>query len=85
MQVQIRFFAAFREVMGSDQMAIALPETVKVARDMLDWLCATDANAQAVLANPARVHLAINNCLAGPNAPLSQGDVIDIFPPVSGG
>jgi sulfur-carrier protein len=85
MEVQLRFFGSFREAMGTDNMLLSPPADVRTAAELTDWLASHDPAAGAMLHNRARVHLAINNVLAGMHMQLAEGDVIDIFPPVSGG
>ena len=63
----------------------ALPPGVATVGQLADWLRARDAAGAAAFAHPALVRAAVNQDLAGPDAPVRAGDEVAFFPPVTGG
>ncbi len=85
MMVQVRFFAALRERAGRDAIQIDLPEGVSTVAQLVDWLATTDvALAKALEATPRRM-VAINEVLGNEDSLVEAGDVVALFPPVTGG
>ena len=81
--VRLRFFASLREKLGEGE-ALALPEgsTVAAAREALRARGGIHAEALA----PGRaVRSALNQTMCAESAPLSDGDELAFFPPVTGG
>ncbi len=83
--ITLRYFAAFRETMGAEHSDYPLPDDVHTAAQLISVLIGTVPDAATILSDRARVHVAVNNVLAGPDSAITEGDVVDIFPPVSGG
>ena len=83
--ITIRYFAAFREAMGVAEILVALPDGVGNISGLVSWIVAEHPHAAACLADRARVHIAVNNVLASADSAITAGDVVDVFPPVSGG
>ncbi len=81
----LRYFAAFREAMGKDQQEYPLPDAVHSIAQLLTWMEHNVPGAGPIVLDRARVHVAVNNVLANLDTAISAGDVVDIFPPVSGG
>ena len=81
MKVQVRLFASYREAAGRDLVELELPEggTVEAA-----W--AAVAERYPAL-RPYRPHtlFAVGQDYVLPEHPLSPGDEVCLFPPVSGG
>lgn len=83
--IQIRFFAALRERAGRDLLELSLPEGVGTVAELVDWLMDSDATlARALEATPHRM-VAVNEVLCGEDAAVEEGDVVALFPPVTGG
>ena len=81
--VRLRFFASLREKLGEGE-ALALPEgsTVAAAREALRARGGVHAEALA----PGRaVRSALTQTMCAESAPLSDGDELAFFPPVTGG
>jgi molybdopterin synthase sulfur carrier subunit len=83
MKVQVRYFAALREALGSGE-ACDLPEgqTLGQLRDLL--IARGDPHAQ-VLARGRAVRCALNQTMADESAGLTPGAEVAFFPPVTGG
>lgn len=83
MKVQVRYFAALREALGSGE-ALELPEgqTLGQLRDAL--IARGGAHAQ-LLARGRAVRCALNQAMAEESVVLPAGAEVAFFPPVTGG
>ncbi len=81
MKATVRFFAMFREQLGTGQMTIDLPDGAS-ARDGFD---AALADAPSLRGLAGSVMLMVNEEYVEPDHPLADGDELAIIPPVSGG
>ena len=81
MQLEIRFFALYRERAGRSTGTVSLPDGATVA-DLTEEV----RRLFPRLAPPGvNIVVAVNAEYAGPETPLRQGDEICLIPPVSGG
>lgn len=79
MNVKVRFFAAAREVVGTDEMAQELSNDATV-QDLETHLY----EAYPAL-EPLRLRVAVNASYVAPDTPLQAGDEVACIPPVGGG
>ncbi len=83
--IQVRFFAALRERAGREVLEMALPEGVSTVGELVSWLEDSDeALARALAATPCRM-VAVNEVLGSEASDIEDGDVVALFPPVTGG
>lgn len=85
MTVKVRFFAGFREALGTDQLEVApvfLPSTVEGLRQ---HLAATNPGFASLMALGGRVRAAVNQDMADDDTPVRENDEVAFFPPVTGG
>ncbi len=84
MTLKLLFFARLRETLGVSREALTLepPATVEV---LLDHLRARGEVWATELAAGRNFRIAVNQEMAGLNTPLSEGDEVAVFPPVTGG
>jgi molybdopterin synthase catalytic subunit len=81
-QVQVRYFAAARELASCETEFVTLPAVEVTSADLLELLALRHPRLAPYL---SRLRLAINDELRY-DAPLVRaGDVIDVMPPVAGG
>jgi MoaE-MoaD fusion protein len=81
-QVQVRYFAAARELASCETELVTLPAVEVSSADLLELLALRHPRLAPYL---SRLRLAINDELRY-DAPLVRGgDVIDVMPPVAGG
>ena len=78
-EIEARYFAAFREQAGLQRESIAT--TAATAAD----LYAEVAARHGFLDRVSRCKVAVNDELAEWQAPIRDGDVVLFFPPVAGG
>ena len=81
MSVQALFFAAYRDLLGTRELSVELPEGATVA-DLVASLRGRGAPFSALPAEPA---VAVNRAYALLSETLSAGDEVAFIPPVAGG
>lgn len=81
MQVRALFFASYRDLTGTDSLAVSLPEQATVG--VLVEQLRQPGGAGARL--PERPAVAVNMRYAKLDTPITDGDEIAFIPPVSGG
>lgn len=82
--LQLRYFASLREQLGTGEEQIELPMDVTDITDLTRWLQAREEPWHSALAD-SRLHVAINQEIVKPDAPVTDGDEVAWFPPVTGG
>jgi adenylyltransferase/sulfurtransferase len=93
MAITVKFFANFREAAGRDKAQVEGAADVGSLIEKLVKLCGEKLAREIYLPNSKElvetVHILVNgkviNILNGLDTPLKDGDVVAIFPPVSGG
>jgi len=79
--VQALFFAAYRDLLGTRDLSVELPDGATVA-DLVAELRGRGAPFSALPAEPA---VAVNRTYAHADDRLSPGDEVAFIPPVAGG
>ena len=82
MKITLKLFAALREALGVESQQVELAEASTVA-DLIEQLIRQDKKWQPLTAD--HVLVAVNQTMAEPTMPLSEGDEVAFFPPVTGG
>jgi molybdopterin synthase sulfur carrier subunit len=82
--LQLRYFASLRETLGVGDECIELPDGIRDLPALTRWLQARDDTWASALAD-TRLHVAINQEIARPDARIADGDEVAWFPPVTGG
>ncbi len=82
MSVKILYFASLREALGMAGETIELPSGVLTVGGLRDWLV---GQGRDKLGTAKNLRCAVNQELAGLDAPVAEGDEIAFFPPVTGG
>lgn len=80
MRVRTCLFATYREMAGTDELDLELPDGA-TARDVVETLRARKGMDRL----PAEPALAVNRVYAALSTPLSEGDEVALLPPVAGG
>jgi molybdopterin synthase catalytic subunit len=81
MRVHCRLFARYAEVLGTEALALDLPERSRVA-DAVARVRATIPNGHLL---PERPLVAVNREHVLPSRPLHDGDELAFLPPLAGG
>jgi len=82
--LQLRYFASLREALGIGEEQLELPPQVTDIASLTRWLQRREEPWASALAD-SRLHVAINQVLARPDAAVADGDEVAWFPPVTGG
>ncbi|MEQ5836645.1 molybdopterin converting factor subunit 1 [Marinobacter sp. NFXS9] len=81
--VTVKFFARLRETLQTDELELPISTQGTVA-DVIGSLASRGAPWD-VLQGEQPVMIAVNQTMARPTQPLSPGDEVALFPPVTGG
>ena len=83
--VKVLYFARLRERLGLAEEHLALPPGVVTVADLLAHLRTRGGRWAEGLGKGETLMTAVNQEFARPHTPLSDGDEVAIFPPVTGG
>ena len=81
MKIRLLFFAILREITGTDQQELEVPQGTS-ATDLWELLRSRYPRLSGYSHPPM---VAVNESFASPESILSEGDVVAFIPPVSGG
>lgn len=82
MAIVVLYFAAVRELLGSSEERVDLPDGVLSIHDLAAHLAERHPELRPHLPS---VRFAINETFVGASATISDGDRVALLPPVSGG
>jgi molybdopterin synthase sulfur carrier subunit len=82
--IRLRYFASLREALGVGDEQLELPDAVSDVASLVRWLQSRGGIWDTALSD-RRLHVAINQEVVKPDAPVSDGDEVAWFPPVTGG
>lgn len=83
--MKLLYFAWVREHVGTSSEEISPPDDVKTVGDLIGWLAERGDGYAAAFADTALVRAAVNQEHVDPLHPVSAGDEVAFFPPVTGG
>ena len=83
--MKILYFAWVRERIGRAEEACVPPQQISDVGKLLGWLCQQSPNHEEVLGGQTLIRVAVNQTMADLATPISAGDEIAIFPPMTGG
>ena len=83
MSIQVRFFAAIREAVGTSQLT--LDTQASTVGELRDELIARGGAWAEALARGKAVRASVNQAMAEDASPLAAGAEVAFFPPVTGG
>jgi sulfur-carrier protein len=80
--VKILYFASLKEALGMGSETLELPAGVTTVGGLRDWLA---GNGRDKLSGAKNLRCAVNQDMADGATPVSDGDEVAFFPPVTGG
>ncbi len=83
--MDLLYFAWLREKVGISDETVTLPEGVGDVGGLLEWLKGRGAGYAEALKDLSVVRVAVNQEFAAPTDPVTDGDEVALFPPVTGG
>ena len=83
--MKLLYFAWVRQRIGFAEEEATPPAGVKTVHELIEWLRTRGPSYAAAFEDMKAVRVAVNQENTGFDAPLSQGDEVAFFPPVTGG
>ncbi len=83
--MKLLYFAWIKQKIGIAEEDITLPDDVATLGALVTWLKSRGPGYEEALADLAAVRFAVNQDFAGLDYPLTDGDEVAVFPPVTGG
>jgi molybdopterin synthase sulfur carrier subunit len=83
--ITVLYFARLRETLGTGSERIALPAAIRDVKGVRALLVARGGEWEQALAQNRAVRAAVNQAMAHGDTPVTDGDEIAFFPPVTGG
>jgi len=85
MKIQLKLFASLREITGVEFEQLDLPDQVQTLADLRAYLQGRGQGWAEALSEKKAIRGAINQRMASETDPVSEGDEVAFFPPVTGG
>ena len=83
--IHLKLFASLRELTGTGEEALALPDHVETLAQLRELLRSRDSRWSEALDPQRAIRGAINQRMAQESDPVRDGDEVAFFPPVTGG
>jgi molybdopterin synthase sulfur carrier subunit len=83
MNITLRYFASVREIIGMGQETVET-QALDIGQLRCELMARSPQHGQALSSDKA-VRVALNQLACREDAPLSEGDEVAFFPPVTGG
>ncbi len=83
--ITLLYFARLREALGTGREQLALPPAVMTLAGLRVHLAQRGAAWATEMAEGRNLRAAVNQTVVAADAPLSDGDEVAFFPPVTGG
>ena len=85
MNIELRFFASVREVLGTSAETVSLPPEVKTVGDVRRFLMTRGGKWSEALAEGKNLRMACNQQMCDASTRIAEGSEVAFFPPVTGG
>jgi sulfur-carrier protein len=85
MKVKVLFFAGLREQLGTPAMDVELPPSVSTVDALRAHLRSRGGAWESALGEKKALRMALNQEMVQDASPLTAGDEVAFFPPVTGG
>jgi len=83
--MKVLYFSWLRDRTGVGEEQLSPPESVTTVRLLIEWLVEQGGGHQAAFADLEIIRVAVNQEYVNLDTPLSAGDEVAFFPPVTGG
>jgi molybdopterin synthase sulfur carrier subunit len=84
-EVRLRYFAWVRERVGVGEERLMLPDTVRTAGELIDWLAGQGDNYAYALEARAAIRVAADQEHVDHDEDITSARDIALFPPMTGG
>ena len=85
MQVRILYFVGLREALHTSGETVQLPEEVRTAGALRQWLVARGTPYVEALGAGKAIRMSVEQTMAKAETPLAEDVEVAFFPPVTGG
>ena len=83
--ITILYFARLRETLGKSEEKLVIPEGVQSIGELTTFLRGRGGAWETELGTGKTVRVAVDQDMASPETPITGGEEIAFFPPVTGG
>ncbi len=83
--MQLLYFAWVRQSIGTGSEQKTLPEGVTTIALLIEWLKGEGEGYKQAFCQIDQIRIAVNQVTVSKDAPVSDGDEVAFFPPVTGG
>jgi sulfur-carrier protein len=81
-RVRVLYFAAVRDLVGTSEESVDVPDTVRTVGEFAKWIASFHAELEGRMSS---VRIARNEIFAQDEDSLADGDILALIPPVAGG
>lgn len=83
--MKLLYFAWVRERVGKSEETLALPDDIKTAADLINWLMKIDDGYREAFKDTSKIRAALDQTFIPLDHKLEGAEEIAFFPPVTGG
>lgn len=83
--MKVLYFAWLRQRTGVGEEDVSPPESVKDVAGLVEWLRDRGPGHAEALSDLTSIRVAVNQEFATLTTPISEGDEVALFPPMTGG
>jgi len=83
--MKVLYFAWLRQRTGVGEEDVSPPESVKDVAGLVEWLRDRGPGHAEALGDLSSIRVAVNQEFATLTTPISEGDEVALFPPMTGG
>lgn len=83
--MKLLYFAWVRERVGKSEETLVLPDEIKTATDLINWLMKIDDGYREAFKDPSKIRAALDQTFIPLDHKLEGGKEVAFFPPVTGG
>jgi len=83
--MKLVYFAWVREKTGIGEEEVPLPDSVSNVEELLEWLKGRGGGMEAAFSDLSVIRVAVNLEHVHTDHPVTEGDEVAFFPPVTGG
>ena len=83
--ITVFYFASIREHMGRGEDRLETVENLTTVAALIRYLSETDSSFSELSQSPNQLLISVNQIFAETSSPITDGDEVGFFPPMTGG